>query len=52
MSVEHILLSCATFNEDRNEFYQNIHAMEELFREVPSRDLLGFIKQIQFFHEI
>ena len=52
MSVEHILLSCATFNEDRNEFYQNIHSMEELFREVPSRDLLGFIKQIQFFHEI
>ena len=45
-TVEHILVDCPNFDDERDEFLQNANTMENLFGYISSEDILQFLRSI------
>ena len=53
LTVEHILLHCASFASDRERFYNmTVTTLSELFSKVPSRSIIEFIKKTGLYRKI
>ena len=52
LTVEHILINCSSYDEQRAQSFEHCDSLAELFEKTPARIICGFIRDIGLFHEI
>src|SRR4029077_17434545 len=51
LTVEHILLNCPAFNVTRLKYF-TVSSVVELFNNVPSSNILNFLKEIRLYNQL
>jgi len=49
LTVKHILIDCICFSATRQRYF-GVNTLKELFENIESRNIVAFIKDINFYH--
>src|SRR6218665_1917084 len=51
LSVQHVLVSCIDFAPTRQKYYSQ-HSLYDVFENLPAKNILMYLKEIQLYNEI
>ena len=52
ITVEHVLINCSSYDEQRAQSFEHCDSLAELFEKTPARIICGFIRDISLFYDI
>ena len=52
LTIEHILINCSSYDEQRAQSFEHCDSLAELFEKTPARIICGFIRDIGLFYDI